>query len=441
MAERDDIRISRPSSRGGSAAVDPVAHRRLGSPPADGAADVSTAPTDTAMDMGAMGAPTSREGNRWAVRRRGAGRRGAAGGTGATGRTGSSVRSDSSGRTEAKPATRPGRSSSGAFPDPSARRRYWYVVGGLVVLALAFGFGLLAIGNPMPVGSQGFWLIAELRATSILVMVIAAFCQATATIAFQTVTNNRILTPSIMGFESLYTVIQTGSIYFLGVAGVIALQGTGQFLAQVAIMVVLSVLLYGWLLRGRYANMQVMLLIGIIIGGGLGSVSSFMQRLLTPSEFDVLTARLFGSVTNAEVEYLPFAIPLCLVAGVLIWLNARTLNVIALGRDVCINIGVDHGRQTIYTLVLVSVLMAVSTALIGPMTFFGFLVATLTYQLAGTHDHRRLLPVGVLVGFVVLAGAYFVMNHVFYAQGVVSIIIELVGGTVFLIVIMRKGRL
>ncbi len=75
------------------------------------------------------------------------------------------------------------------------------------------------------------------------------------------------------------------------------------------------------------------------------------------------------------------------------------------------------------------------------MTFFGFLAATLTYQLAGTNDHRRLMPIGFLVAFVVLAGAYFVMKHVFYAQGVVSIIIELVGGTVFLVVIMRKGRL
>src|SRR5690625_7686316 len=80
------------------------------------------------------------------------------------------------------------------------------------------------------------------------------------------------------------------------------LQDTEQFLLQVVAMVALSVLLYGWLLRGRYANMQVMLLVGIIIGGGLGSVSTFMQRLLTPSEFDVLTARLFGSVTNASVE-------------------------------------------------------------------------------------------------------------------------------------------
>ncbi|MEY8654240.1 iron chelate uptake ABC transporter family permease subunit [Brachybacterium paraconglomeratum] len=353
----------------------------------------------------------------------------------------STAPADAAGELGVLSAPRRVRARSGAFPDAASQRRYWIVLAVLVVLAAGAALGLLAIGNPMPVGSRGFWLIAEMRVTSLVVMAVVAICQAVATITFQTVTNNRIITPSIMGFESLYTVIQTAAVYALGVAGVVALQGPGQFLAQVAAMVGLSVLLYGWLLRGRYANIQVMLLVGIIMGGGLGAVSTFMQRLLSPSEFDVLSARLFGSVTNASAEYLPFAIPLVIVATTLIWLNARTLNVIAMGRDVCINVGVDHGRQTIYSLVLVSVLMAVSTALVGPMTFFGFLVATLTYQLAGTHDHRRLLPLGALTGFVVLAGAYFVMNHVFYAQGVVSIIIELVGGTVFLVVIMRKGRL
>lgn len=353
----------------------------------------------------------------------------------------STAPADAAGELGVLSAPRRMRARSGAFPDAASQRRYWIVLAVLVVLAAGAALGLLAIGNPMPVGSRGFWLIAEMRVTSLVVMAVVAICQAVATITFQTVTNNRIITPSIMGFESLYTVIQTAAVYTLGVAGVVALQGPGQFLAQVAAMVGLSVLLYGWLLRGRYANIQVMLLVGIIMGGGLGAVSTFMQRLLSPSEFDVLSARLFGSVTNASAEYLPFAIPLVIVATTLIWLNARTLNVIAMGRDVCINVGVDHGRQTIYSLVLVSVLMAVSTALVGPMTFFGFLVATLTYQLAGTHDHRRLLPLGALTGFVVLAGAYFVMNHVFYAQGVVSIIIELVGGTVFLVVIMRKGRL
>ena len=114
---------------------------------------------------------------------------------------------------------------------------------------------------------------------------------------------------------------------------------------------------------------------------------------------------------------------------------------VALGRDAATNLGVSHKAHAIYTLVLVSVLMAVTTALVGPMTFLGFLVATLAYQFAETFDHRYLFPMATAIAFVVLAGAYFLMQHVFNAQGVVSIIIELVGGSVFLFVILRKGRL
>ncbi|MFW6774244.1 iron chelate uptake ABC transporter family permease subunit [Nocardioides sp. CPCC 205120] len=333
------------------------------------------------------------------------------------------------------------RRSSGPLDAPGVRRRYWLVVTALAALATVFAAGLLAWDNPMPFGSRGFWLIAELRATNVVVMLLVAFCQALATVGFQTVTNNRIITPSIMGFESLYVAVQTSAVYFLGAAGLVAFQGTRQFVLQVALMVGFSLALYGWLLSGRYGNLHVMLLVGIVIGGGLGSVSAFMQRLLTPSDFDVLAARLFGSVANADPDYFPVAIPLALVAGALLWGRARRLDVVALGRDAATSLGVAHRAETMRVLFLVSILMAVSTAMVGPMTFFGFLVATLAYQFAGTHDHRYVFPVAVLSGFVVLAGAYFTMRHVFYAEGVVSIIIELVGGSVFLLVILRKGRL
>ncbi|MGQ1839448.1 iron chelate uptake ABC transporter family permease subunit [Kocuria turfanensis] len=333
------------------------------------------------------------------------------------------------------------RRGAGAFPTPRARRRYWTVVAVLALASAGFAFGLLAWDNPMPVGSDGFWRIAERRATGVVIMAVVAFCQAMATVSFQTATNNRIITPSIMGFESLYVAIQTSTVYFLGAAGILVLQGVPQFLLQVALMVALSLALYGWLLSGRYGNLQVMLLVGIIVGGGLGSVSTFMQRLLSPSDFDVLSARLFGSVTNAHADYLPVAVPLCLLAGGLLWSGSRRLDVLALGREASLNLGVRHRAEVMRTLFLVSVLMAVSTALVGPMTFLGFLVATLAYQFADTYDHRRVFPVAVLTGFLVLTGAYFVLHHVFYAQGVVSIIIELVGGSVFLYVILRKGRL
>lgn len=331
--------------------------------------------------------------------------------------------------------------SAGAFTTPRARRRYAIVLGALVVAAVVFGFGVLAWDNPMPVGSEGFWRIAKHRATNVTVMAVVALAQAVATVAFQTVTNNRIITPSIMGFESLYRVVQTSTVYLFGVAGLVAIQGLWQFGLQVAIMVGLAMALYGWLLSGRYGNLQIMLLIGIIIGGGLGAISTFMQRLLTPSEFDVLAARLFGNVSNADASYLPLAIPLCVGAAGLLWMRARRLNLMALGPDTARSLGLDHRRELFVVLFLVAVLMATSTALVGPMTFLGFLVATLAYQFSDTHDHRLIFPVAVLTAFTILAGAYFVMKNIFYAQGMVSILIELVGGTVFLIVILRKGRL
>ena len=329
----------------------------------------------------------------------------------------------------------------GAFQTSQSKRRYWLVVGALVVAALLFTAGLLSWGNPMEFGTRGYWLIAERRMNSVIAMAVVAVCQAVATVAFQTVTNNRIIAPSIMGFESLYVAIHTSTVYFLGAAGLNNARTLEMFVVQLVLMVGLSLILYTWLLAGDNPNMHAMLLVGIVLGGGLGSVSTFMQRLLTPSEFDVLTARLFGSVNNADPAYYPLAVPLALVAAGLMYVNSRRLNVLGLGRDVAVNLGVNHKKHAVFTLVLVSVLMAVSTALVGPMTFLGFLVATLAYQFADTYDHRYVFPMAALLGYCILAGAYFIMNHIFYAQGVVSIIIELVGGLTFLIVVLRKGRL
>ena len=330
---------------------------------------------------------------------------------------------------------------SGALTTAAARRRYWTIMGVLAAAALGIAFGLLAWDNPLPITDEGFWLIAGLRGRSLVVLVIVALCQAFATVAFQTVTNNRIITPSIMGFESLYVAIQTATMYFFGVTALVELRGVLPFTMQLVAMIGLSLALYGWLLSGKYANVEVMLLVGIVIGGGLGAVATFMQRTITPSEFDVLSARLFGSIANSDATYLPVAIPLCLIACAAIYLSAPRLNVLALGKDVTGNLGLSHRAATITILFFVSILMAVSVSMIGPMIFLGFLVAMLSYQFSDTYDHRYVLPMAGLLGFVILGGAYFILKNIFYAEGVVSIIIEVIGGGVFLFVIMRKGRL
>lgn len=334
-----------------------------------------------------------------------------------------------------------GNRSAKAFRSPKEHRRYWIILVTLVALGILASYGLLVYNNPVPVTSPSFMPVVKRRMNAVIAMIIAAVCQSVSTVAFQSITNNKIITPSLLGFEALYSTIQTSTIFFFGARALINFTGITAFAFQVFAMVIMCLVLYGWLLSGKYGNLQLMLLVGVIMGTGLKSLSSFMRRLLAPSEFDILQARLFGSVNNADSSLYPFAIPIVIVVSLLLLLHSKKLNVMSLGQDSATTLGVNYRASMIYSLILVSILMSISTALVGPLTFYGFLVATLSYQAAPTYDHKYIFPMSLAIGFLIITGAYFFMYHVFNAQGVVSVIIEMFGGITFLVVILRKGTL
>lgn len=331
--------------------------------------------------------------------------------------------------------------STSIFVDASHRRRWLISLIALVLAAIGLTVGTIVYDNPMPFGTDGFWKIAQSRVSSILVIGVVAAAHAFATVAFHTVTSNRIVTPSILGFEALYGLINTASVFLFGIAGAAMTRGLVSYFFQVIVMVAFATLLYSWLLGSRFTNIHTMLLVGVVMGAGLASLTTFMQRMLDPNEFDVLTARLMGNISNASTEYLPYAIPIVGVVALWLWRRAGRLDALSLGSSVATSLGLNHRRESIKVLVAVSILMAMTTSLVGPMTFLGFLVATIAYSIADTYSHRAIMPIAFLLGYILLTGSYFVLRHIFYAQGAVTVIVELIGGLVFLIVIMRKGRL
>lgn len=317
-------------------------------------------------------------------------------------------------------------------------RRRWVaptIVGGIALLA---AIGVLAYGIPVPVGHPGFWIIVQSRVGAVATIALVATCQAIATVLFHTATGNRILTPSVLGFDALYTLMQTALVSVLGTAAT-QVEGVGKIVAQSLLMILFATLLYGWLFSGRRRSLHVLLLVGLVLGIGFGSISTFMQRLLTPGQFDVLSARLIGSIGNGNPDYLPWALLVVAAVCVVVWLRRHALDVVALGRDAATSLGLRFRREIVTLLVLVAALISISTTMVGPMTFFGFLVATMTYQLVDSDRHDRVLPMAVLAGIATLLSAYFVLQHVFYAAGLVSIVIEFVGGLLFLAVILKKG--
>ncbi|AUS81114.1 enterobactin ABC transporter permease [Actinoalloteichus sp. AHMU CJ021] len=325
--------------------------------------------------------------------------------------------------------------------DRRSAPRLWPRFAVLGLVAVAAVVGVLVWNIPSTPGSRGFWLAVEMRFTTVATILIVACCQAVATVLFHTATNNRILTPSIMGFEAVYVVIQTALVFFFGGAAAAATDGLAKVAIQSLLMVGFATVLYTWLFSGRRGNLHVMLLVGVVLGVGFGSLSSFMQRLLTPSEFDVLSARLFGNLSMSNEAYLPWAALVIAIALGVVWRRRHHLDVIALGRDTATNLGLRYKREVTVLLILTSVLISISTTLVGPMTFFGFIVATLAYQLTGSSQHRHVLPFAFLLSVVTLLGGYFVLRHVFYAAGLLSVIIEFAGGLFFIVHLLRKGAL
>ncbi|WP_094770406.1 iron chelate uptake ABC transporter family permease subunit [Microbacterium gorillae] len=312
-----------------------------------------------------------------------------------------------------------------------------------IVAAIAVVAAVLVLtwGIASEPGSNAFWLLVNRRAITVVTITLVATAQAIAVVLFHTATGNRILTPSIMGFDALYVVIQTSMVFFFGAQSLTATDGVPKVLAQSALMVVFATGLYGWLFGGKRGNLHITLLIGLVLGVGFGTLSTFMQRMLDPGEFDILSARLFGSIANSNAEYLPWAGAIIVIVAVVVFFRRHRLDVLALGRDTATNLGLSYKREVMALFVLVAMLISISTTLVGPMTFFGFIVATLSYQLCGSAEHRRVLPFAVLLGIATLLSAYFVLRNVFSAAGLVTVIIEFVGGLAFVIILLRKGTL
>ena len=275
------------------------------------------------------------------------------------------------------------------------------------------------------------------RAVKVGSMILVAYAVGVSTVLFQTVTANRILTPSIMGFDALYVLIQTVLVFALGGGALLSLGAPLRFGIEVLLMVGFSFLLYRWLFTGGGKSLHLMLLVGIVFGTMFRGFSSLLQRLIDPSEFIILQDLFFASFNNVDASLLGYSAVAVAIVSMIAWRMRHSFDVLALGRETAINLGVDHKRAVTATLVICSVLVAVSTALVGPVTFFGLLVASLAYQLCPHFRHAAVLPVAVLLGVIALVGGQLVLERIFDFDTALSIVIEFVGGIVFLILLLR----
>lgn len=300
---------------------------------------------------------------------------------------------------------------------------------------------LLVIMSYLTINTYGNWQFAwALRSKKIVAFLLVALATSSATISFQTITQNQFLTPSVLGLDSLYVLVQT--VLFFVVGGVTMLQqtGIGFFLTNIALMVGLSQLLFFFLLKRGQTNLFLLLMTGVILGTLFSSVSTFLQVVMDPNEYDLLQGKLFASFGNIPSHYLVPATILISGTWLFLFYKSRYLDIFHLGQEQAINLGIDTERFQFLILCGVSLLTGTATALVGPLTFLGFIVANVSYRLFATYRHRELFLGSFLVALLFLVGGQLLVEQIFKWNTTVSVIVEFSGGLYFMIKLIRERK-
>lgn len=305
--------------------------------------------------------------------------------------------------------------------------------------------GLIALGTvvtyqfAMVTGSWDY--VMNLRARQLGALVVVGVGTGVAALMFQTITHNRILTPNVMGFDSLFALVNTLFVWVLGSAILVEVDAQMRFVVNATVMTVFGLGLYRWILRRTTRDLFVLVLIGIVLGTLFTSLTLFASRLLSPDDFLTLQDLNFTSFNTVDPDLLSITAVVTVVALAASVPMMRKLDVIALGRDTTVTLGVDYRRTVDRTLIIVTVLVATATALVGPMTFVGLIVANLARRLLPTYRHSVLMVASALFGVIITVGGQFVAARLLDYTTTLAVVVNLVGGVYFIWLLLRETEL
>jgi iron complex transport system permease protein len=322
----------------------------------------------------------------------------------------------------------------------------------LVVPFLGGGLDLsLALkGNPLgPYESPDAMVFWATRVPRVLLGLLVGGSLAVSGLAFQAVLRNPLADPYILGVSSGAALGKVVSV-LLPVAGGISVLLWTPLWCFVGALVPL-VLLYALALRVRRFSAVTLLLAGVMVNVSLSAVILLIQYFADFTKVRQMQLWWMGALDVVGYDRLGMTLPLAAGAFLVIWVQARSMNLLSLDSCTAAHLGVDV-RRTVNTLVwAASLLTAAVVAVSGPIGFVGLIVPHALRLVFGA-DNRLLVPLGMLYGgvFLVLCdligwrslqlARWLGAPVAFTAEIPVGVVTALVGGPLFLFLLFRSQR-
>ncbi|PTH40865.1 iron chelate uptake ABC transporter family permease subunit [Staphylococcus agnetis] len=304
----------------------------------------------------------------------------------------------------------------------------------LIVATIMIGAMYLLIGLDFEIFEYQF--SSRLRKLFLMILVGAAI--AASTVIFQAITVNRLLTPSIMGLDAVYLFSKVLILFIFGASSIFITNFYLNFAVTLVVMVIFALILFEGIFKYGQFSVYFILLIGVILGTFFRSITGFLELLINPEDFLVVQSAMFANFDGSN----PTLVTLSAIAlTILLLVTVKMLpylDVLLLGRAQAINLGVNYTQMTRMLLILVVLMVAIATALVGPITFLGLLTINLAHELIKNFEHRYILPATICISWISLFVAQWIVEHLFEATTQVSILINLIGGIYFIYLLMRR---
>lgn len=305
----------------------------------------------------------------------------------------------------------------------------------VIICVLAYLFVSVKFGNP-----KLFRYAMKIRIPKLVVMLITAFAIGGASIVFQSIINNTIVTPCLLGMNALYTLIHTAVFFFAGQASIFAANANASFVMDLVLMGITATFIYSYMFKKTNHNVLYVLLIGTVLTSFFSSIQTTLTRIMDPNEYDTLLSTLVASFSNVNTEVIILSVIVLVILIFVLRKDLAVLDVLTLGKDQAVNLGVDYDRSVRRLLLGVTLCIAVATAMVGPISFLGLIIANLSRQLLKTYKHTQLILGTTLFGMIVLIGGQCIVERIFVYSVPISVFISVGGGIYFLYLLLQSKR-
>lgn len=206
-------------------------------------------------------------------------------------------------------------------------------------------------------------------------------------------------------------------------------------------MILLSIALFRVMLNRNNPNLIYLILVGTIFGQLFRTLAYFLLMIISPSEFTSLQNKMFASFSNINTNIILLAFAIFAVVLIYIFRDLKKFDVMALGREHSISLGIEHERIVQKTFIVSAVLVSAATALVGPIAFLGLMVSNVARQMANSYKHSVIITLSVLISAVFLLGGQLFIERFLNFDTTVTVVINFVGGLYFIVLLLRETKI